>query len=204
MLIPVGWEVVPLRGYDGVQQNGSGAFYTDYTVGGTAAVRDIDGDGKLELIIGGADNNGVHAKIYVWKLANSSGVAPWPMFHRNARHTGLYAPASVEILPTSLAFAVPVGSQISRSLRISDPNGGSLRWVLQQPWPEWLSPLNTTGTTPGLLSLTASGSYPKGTYLSGSLTLTAEGVGSKTVPVSLLVPNSSVYLPQVQKNSGGL
>lgn len=55
-------------------------------VRGSAAVADIDNDGKTEIVISGWDKN-----VYVWDYDfpfQPNGVAPWPQFHHDARRTG--------------------------------------------------------------------------------------------------------------------
>ncbi|MHA1579095.1 MAG: hypothetical protein ACTSUQ_05665 [Candidatus Freyarchaeota archaeon] len=53
------------------------------------ALGDVDGDGKVEVVVGSWDH-------YVWAL-NYSGAYdpsffPWPMFRHDERRTGLYPP----------------------------------------------------------------------------------------------------------------
>jgi len=199
VLVPTGWEVIPLRGYDGFQQNGSGAFLTDYTVAGTVAARDLDGDGRLEVIVAGADSNGVHAKVYVWKTQGrpSSRSAPWPMFHCIASHNGLLASPAIATQVSSLSFAVRAGSSTSRQLVVTDAAGGSLAWSLSS-YPSWLRPSKTSGVTPDTVLLTASGTYPEGTYLTGALTIVVAGLSPKVLPVTILIPRNWAYIPSVQ------
>ncbi len=51
-------------------------------------VDDIDGDGNLETLAGGGDDNGV---IIIWDEAGTvDSYRPWPMFRQNIERTGLY------------------------------------------------------------------------------------------------------------------
>jgi subtilisin family serine protease len=76
-----------------------GAYSTN-----TAAVADMDGDGLLEMAW--IDLN---HRLYVWDLsAPSNAVAPWPMFHHDARHTGASL-RTPETIPPAVAVTAPAG-----------------------------------------------------------------------------------------------
>ncbi len=73
--------------------NGSLVFATAWSVGGSAAVGDIDNDGLLELVVGGYQSfpNVSPGMLYAWNLPTSAAApAPWPMFKRDARGLSLY------------------------------------------------------------------------------------------------------------------
>ena len=59
---------------------------TQAEIRGAAALGDIDGDGKTEIVLAGWDKN-----LYVWDYDfpySPGGPAPWPQFHHDARRTG--------------------------------------------------------------------------------------------------------------------
>jgi hypothetical protein len=63
----------------------------------TPTAADIDGDGKIELIVGGASSNGIGA-LYAWRFPGSiakPGNMPWPQFRHDARNTGVYLADSI-------------------------------------------------------------------------------------------------------------
>jgi subtilisin family serine protease len=76
-----------------------GSFSTN-----TVAVADMDNDGQLEMAWLDFDN-----KLYIWDLPTpNNAVAPWPMFQRDAAHTG----ASLR-MPETIAPTVAITSPVS-------------------------------------------------------------------------------------------
>jgi hypothetical protein len=67
------------------------------------AVGDVDGDGDAEVVTGGHNpDNPDQGMIFAW-TGHAMGEQPWPMFHRDAQHTGRYpAPAGLAVTPASL------------------------------------------------------------------------------------------------------
>ena len=69
----------------------------------TVAVADIDGDGLLEMAW--IDGN---ANLYVWDVPSLvSAPQPWPMFHHDARHTGLNPGLTATPSPTPTPIPSP-------------------------------------------------------------------------------------------------
>jgi hypothetical protein len=106
VLVPIGWDVVAFSGngsvfkYPGDTQQLR--FRTLFSVGGTATVKDLDGNGRLEVAIGSANGAFDQGRLYVWELPAAAipGVSPWPMFRRGPGRTGL------------LSQTAPVGSSL--------------------------------------------------------------------------------------------
>jgi protocatechuate 3,4-dioxygenase beta subunit len=59
---------------------------TGFYVESSPALADLDRDGDVEVIVGSADHN-----VYVWSCDTPTmDVLPWPMFHHDAVHSGVY------------------------------------------------------------------------------------------------------------------
>ncbi len=68
-------------------------FVSPYGVTSSPALADIDLDGDIELAVGGKGSpSGGNDSMYVWDLPGpyNPSKAPWPMFHHDEWHTGLY------------------------------------------------------------------------------------------------------------------
>ena len=78
-------------------------------------VDDIDGDGLLETVIGGATADG-KAAVYIWdETGNIYNRRPWPMFHHDIARTGLYTPQ-----PTPPQLSAPPELRIFHDLDDGD------------------------------------------------------------------------------------
>jgi hypothetical protein len=69
----------------------SNSFYN------SAAIADLDGNGKLEVIGAGTNSNvpgnaGSYVTVYAWTFNGSNAAQPvdWPMFRRDAINSGVY------------------------------------------------------------------------------------------------------------------
>ncbi len=68
-------------------------FVSPYGVTSSPALADIDLDGDIELAVGGKGSAaGGDDSMYIWDLPGpyDPARAPWPMFHHDEWHTGLY------------------------------------------------------------------------------------------------------------------
>lgn len=68
-------------------------FVSPHGITSSPALADIDLDGDIELAIGGKGSpSGGDDSMYVWDLPGpyDPSKAPWPMFHHDEWHTGLY------------------------------------------------------------------------------------------------------------------
>lgn len=219
IILPSNWEVV-VWDHNGNQLTrswpvdpGDWVLETEYTVNGTPAVGDVDGDGKVEVIAGGALSGGSQGAIYVWDFDVSAGEqALWSLFRRNrvshARYpvadAFLYAPASLYVL-----HEYGSGAAETRPLAIANRGEGVINWQAAS-WPSEVS-LNPTAGAVSLTGQTVSvvisaGGFSTGTYALGDLVFTGT-VGGKlvaglpaSIPVTLYVgPVYKVYLPFVTR-----
>jgi hypothetical protein len=104
VVLPSNWELV-VWNTSGQQLSrqkeppeGAWVLTTQYSVGSTAAVGDIDGDGLNELLTASAfSNTGAQGAIYAWDLTalTNPDAMPWPAFRRSANnHARLQEPTS--------------------------------------------------------------------------------------------------------------
>ena len=96
ILFNSGWEVIVLNSsgqqltWDGT--SGGPNYAVQYTLSALPAIADVDNDGKLELVAGGAASGGTNAAVYVWELPDSTtavGTSGWPMLKRDAARSGI-------------------------------------------------------------------------------------------------------------------
>jgi hypothetical protein len=189
----------------------------------TPAVSDIDGDGKLELAMGGSHSSRNNASLqnraflYVWRdfdtfLNSPAGnqspySAPWPMFHGNPQHTGVFVePVTVTpgIVPSTSEIGALISPDRSRSyaLSITNADESPLNWSITENDPNNLVQLShTSGTSAKPLYITiavpdSTTSVELGSY-TASLTITANGLPDVTVPITVHVVNQiyDVHLP---------
>jgi hypothetical protein len=122
---------------------------TAYPLLSSPLVDDIDGDGLLETVIGGATSDGKGA-IYIWdETGNIYNRRPWPMFHHDVARTGLYTsqptPPSLSV-PAELRFFQDVDDGNSAIYTITLQNLGSpgFNWELFSLSPN-IEPLEADG-----------------------------------------------------------
>jgi len=206
VLIGLGWDVVVMKGTNGALLSGTSAgdarpsYYGAYTIDNTAAVGDLDNNGKLDLVsASGTTNDPGNARINSWALTNSTSKASWPMFRGNAQHTGT-TPALVASA-TEMGSLLEVGQSRTYQLSFHNSNGAPLNWSATQTDPQGilqLSPTSGGSSTKLLVTITAPGS--PGSY-SASIQVTSPGLESVTIQVDLIAVTTvnDVFMPLIER-----
>jgi hypothetical protein len=218
VILPSNWEIVVWdRNGNQLTPTGGGLerLDTNYTVGGTPAAGDVDGDGKMELVVGGAGSGGSMGAIYIWDFskATTDESAPWPSFRKdNVNHARHAQPPVLLSNPTSLLAMHEYGSGPSESsaIRISNAGDGEIAWEATAP------PTVTLGSYSGTVDVTGEtigatisvGGYITGTHDLGTITVTGTIGGEEVngspaeIPVTLYVGTvHRVYLPVVLRGN---
>ena len=168
-------------------QNGQWALNTEFSVNGAAAVGDIDGDGKLELVAAGARGNQSTGGLYAWDFdgAASQSAQPWPAFRRSPNNNALLIASGLHASSSSVSLLVQANTSRTLALGISDLAGGAISWSASDDQP-WLAASPGSGSTPGSITLTldAAGKAP-GSY-DGTVTLSS-AVNNLSISVHMLV-----------------
>jgi len=186
------------------------ALRTEYTLTSSPAVTDVDNDGKLEVVIGGAsDGQGQGGALYIWDVQASEQVSlPWPMFRRDPQRSGQHpvSPRLAALSDVHLFDLTTSGGTATGVLTVRNVGGGQLEWEIQHTISR-LSVVPSSGvtgdTTPVQLSVATAGLSP-GWHNLGPLYVRAESNGEEVagspgaVDVYVFVGDPSlVYLPIV-------
>ncbi|MBK9087597.1 MAG: VCBS repeat-containing protein [Holophagales bacterium] len=126
VLVPIGWDIVGFSGNGSFFKYGAEAqlrLHTYFSVGGTPTVADIDGNGRLDVMIGSANSSFSAGRLFVWELPAAAipGVSPWPMFRRGPERTGLLSPSS----PLSSSFFTLTPCRVFDTRETTGPAAGS-------------------------------------------------------------------------------
>ncbi len=174
-------------------------YYTSSgTLSNTPAVGDLDGDGRLELVL-------QNSHLMVWKLANSSARADWPMFKQNAARTSTSQPV-VQVAPDSIYVPHQKGTTGDYELRVSLASyPGSLDWSMSSDNSAAINVVEKSGTVSGEkivnVIVKVSGNLPAGHHTLGNVHLTFSK-GNKVykeesipVEVDVFLDLNQAYLP---------
>jgi uncharacterized protein (TIGR03437 family) len=111
--------------------------------------------------------------------------------------------SAIVATPAALTFSYVVGGTLpaAQSIAISNPASGSLPYTVSAVNESWISVSPTSGSTPGSISVTVDPrSLTPGSY-TGTFTLTATGVASITINVSVFVSASTTPQPFIIANA---
>jgi len=121
------WGISTVELVNGVWQGNNGpTLRTNAALSTSPVVGDVDGDGGLEIVIGGAsDSSGNNGAVYIWDMGgDTTDALPWPMFHQNVRRTGrLPAPPSLSF-PDAVRVYHQYGSGDTETGHVAVQNGG--------------------------------------------------------------------------------
>ncbi|MCJ7619519.1 MAG: VCBS repeat-containing protein [Anaerolineae bacterium] len=148
VFLAISWEICVIDG-DGTQISNDGShsanpsYASEWILNSTPAIGNIDADDALEMVIGGATSGGTQGKLFGWELSGSSSQPQaWPMFHHDARHTGLYAvPPTLLVSPDPIHLFYPPGSPENPAwpVVIANSGGESFDWTAEASLPSTVS-----------------------------------------------------------------
>lgn len=178
VLLPSNWEMVIWK-QNGAQITrnifpppaGAWDLATDYTIMGGPGLGDIDGDGSLELVVGGANTGGGQGRIYIWHLDSAANSADWQLFRKDTHNSGLaQQPASITQATDDILVLHPVsrvGATADALIRIEAANGANVDW-------------SASATNPNRVSVPASPNDATPPYIDFSIEIDTQGLSSGT------------------------
>jgi hypothetical protein len=190
-------------------------YWARYSLFASPAVGDLDADGDTEVVIAGYnpdDPDKEQGMIFAW-TGHNDGHQPWPMFHRDAQHTGRFPMSpGLAVSPPVLYVLHQAGATNDEQMTLSIHNTGgeSLDWSATQPAGITLAPSSGTVVDQVRVVVTVSTSgYPDGTHDLGDIVVTGTANGSPiagspaTIPVTLYVGEVfELFIPTVLRSFG--
>ena len=124
VIIPSNWEIVVFD-RTGAQltrdqfPSSKWDLSTEHSVHFTPAVGDVDGDGKVELVVGGARTGGTPGAIYIWDFdTDFQSASSWPYFRLNMHNTAHRMPSPrLKVSSTAINLMHKYGSAATLSFQ---------------------------------------------------------------------------------------
>jgi hypothetical protein len=96
VVVPIGWDLVAFKKDGTFFKYGTevqSRFRTLYSIGSAPTIADIDGNGRLDVLVGSAASSPSAGRLYAWELPAAAvpGKAPWAMFRGRALRDGKVA-----------------------------------------------------------------------------------------------------------------
>jgi hypothetical protein len=190
-----------------------------WTLKSTPAVGDVDGDGDLEVVIGGGHayatgGAGVRGMLYAWTNFQAAGLAspggtqadysaPWPMFRGGARRDGQFPLPSLLASHTVLPIFQSSGTAgpVQAAFQVINQGGGTLNWSSSASGGLVLTP--DSGSTASQTTVHVQVTVPavaNGVYNLGTIVLTSSnGLNSPMNVVVRRFVGPLRFLPLVQR-----
>jgi hypothetical protein len=217
IVVPIGFDLVGFNHDGSYFEYGTGPqlrMHTAFSIGGTPAIADLDGNDRLDVIIGSALGDFEMGSLFVWELSarTSNAETAWPMWRQNPLRSGrVLGSPLLSVEPTSVLALHPIGENIGpiAPVVIENVGDGELECSAVADNPRVsVSPGSgslSSGRTILEVSIDTRGLAP-GTHHLGQIVINGM-VGSEhvdgspiAVPVELYVGNvSRVYLPVTMK-----
>ena len=203
-----------------VAQHNGGTVDTSRTIAvkplATLLVDDLDDDGYLETVVGSMSAG--QPALFIFDESNSTDDdpehLPWPMFQRDAAHTGLILPPRLNTMSDLFIFHQQgSGSTATTQLTIKNIGGGSLTWDINNSGTSGAVSVDTpassldSGESVSASLSVNTGAYPQDQWtnlgtleISGTSTDGTVANSPQTINVQIYIGDiSNIYLPAVLK-----